>query len=166
MKNLAVYAASKGGIHALTKQLAVELAPYKIRVNTFAPGPTQVERNLVYDIRAYYRYREQFFISMALGAFVAILALVGTAGCGHWPPIVESKSQIDRLDVTTVEIRARGLRDATGLPLLGVVTLVPNDAMQLAERKDLRKFVLAAGGLIGAFVLGVALMAIFAERIA
>lgn len=61
---------------------------------------------------------------------------------------------------------ARGLRDATGLPLLGVVTLVPNDAMQLAERKDLRKFVLAAGGLIGAFILGVALMAIFAERIA
>ena len=26
--------------------LAVELAPSKIRVNTFAPGPTQVERNL------------------------------------------------------------------------------------------------------------------------
>jgi NAD(P)-dependent dehydrogenase (short-subunit alcohol dehydrogenase family) len=24
----------------------VELAPYRIRVNTFAPGPTQVERNL------------------------------------------------------------------------------------------------------------------------
>jgi glucose 1-dehydrogenase len=46
VKNLAVYAASKGGIHALTRQLAVELAPYNIRVNTFAPGPTQVERNL------------------------------------------------------------------------------------------------------------------------
>jgi glucose 1-dehydrogenase len=46
VKNLACYAASKGGMHALTRQLAVELAPYKIRVNTFAPGPTQVERNL------------------------------------------------------------------------------------------------------------------------
>ncbi|MBU6401903.1 MAG: SDR family NAD(P)-dependent oxidoreductase, partial [Verrucomicrobia bacterium] len=46
VKNLAAYATSKGGIHALTKQLAVELAPYRIRVNTFAPGPTQVERNL------------------------------------------------------------------------------------------------------------------------
>jgi glucose 1-dehydrogenase len=46
VKNLAVYAASKGGVHALTRQLAVELAPYSIRVNTFAPGPTLVERNL------------------------------------------------------------------------------------------------------------------------
>lgn len=46
VKNLAVYAISKGGIHAMTRQLAVELAPYNIRVNTFAPGPTRVERNL------------------------------------------------------------------------------------------------------------------------
>jgi glucose 1-dehydrogenase len=46
VKNLVAYATSKAGIHGLTKQLAVELAPYRIRVNTFAPGPTQVERNL------------------------------------------------------------------------------------------------------------------------
>lgn len=46
VKNLAAYAASKGGIHALTRQLAVELAPHRIRVNTFAPGATRVERNL------------------------------------------------------------------------------------------------------------------------
>lgn len=46
VKNLAAYAASKGGIHALTKQLACELAAFGIRVNTFAPGPTNVERNL------------------------------------------------------------------------------------------------------------------------
>jgi glucose 1-dehydrogenase len=46
VKNLAAYAASKGGVHALTKQLAVELAPHGIRVNTFAPGPTLVDRNL------------------------------------------------------------------------------------------------------------------------
>jgi NAD(P)-dependent dehydrogenase (short-subunit alcohol dehydrogenase family) len=32
------YAASKGGVHLLTKQLAVELAPYKINVNAVAPG--------------------------------------------------------------------------------------------------------------------------------
>ncbi len=46
VKNLVAYATSKGGIHAMTRQLAVELAPLNIRVNTFAPGPTQVERNL------------------------------------------------------------------------------------------------------------------------
>lgn len=46
VKNLIAYAASKGGVHAMTKQLAVELAQYNIRVNTFAPGPTNVKRNL------------------------------------------------------------------------------------------------------------------------
>jgi NAD(P)-dependent dehydrogenase (short-subunit alcohol dehydrogenase family) len=49
LRNLAAYAASKGGIEALTRQLAVELAPYGIRVNTFAPGATNVERNLADD---------------------------------------------------------------------------------------------------------------------
>lgn len=46
IKNLSAYAASKGGIHALTKQFAVELAPHNIRVNTFGPGAINVERNL------------------------------------------------------------------------------------------------------------------------
>ena len=40
------YGTSKAGIHGLTKQLAVELASLGIRVNTFAPGPVNVERNL------------------------------------------------------------------------------------------------------------------------
>ena len=48
VKNLVAYASSKGGIHAMTKQL-VELAPYHIRVNTFAPGPVNVKRNLADD---------------------------------------------------------------------------------------------------------------------
>jgi len=49
VKNLVAYGTSKAGIHGMTKQLAVELAPYKIRINTFAPGPTQVDRNLKDD---------------------------------------------------------------------------------------------------------------------
>lgn len=49
VKNLTAYATSKAGLHGLTKQLAVELAPLGIRVNTFAPGPINVERNLVDD---------------------------------------------------------------------------------------------------------------------
>jgi NAD(P)-dependent dehydrogenase (short-subunit alcohol dehydrogenase family) len=35
------YAASKGGVHALTKQLALELAPHQINVNAVAPGPVR-----------------------------------------------------------------------------------------------------------------------------
>lgn len=49
VKNLVAYGTSKAGLNGMTKQLAVELAPYKIRVNTFAPGPTNVERNLADD---------------------------------------------------------------------------------------------------------------------
>jgi NAD(P)-dependent dehydrogenase (short-subunit alcohol dehydrogenase family) len=46
VKNLVAYATSKAGIHGLTRQLAIELAPDGIRVNTFAPGPTNVDRNI------------------------------------------------------------------------------------------------------------------------
>jgi NAD(P)-dependent dehydrogenase (short-subunit alcohol dehydrogenase family) len=36
--NIVHYCASKGGIAAMTEALALELAPYQIRVNTIAPG--------------------------------------------------------------------------------------------------------------------------------
>jgi len=38
MPNIAHYCASKGGIAAMTEALAVELAPFNIRVNAIAPG--------------------------------------------------------------------------------------------------------------------------------
>ncbi|HEX3988586.1 MAG TPA: 3-oxoacyl-ACP reductase family protein [Verrucomicrobiae bacterium] len=49
VRNLVAYASSKGGIHAMTKPLAVELAPFNIRVNTFAPGPIKIDRNVKDD---------------------------------------------------------------------------------------------------------------------
>ena len=40
---VAAYAAAKGGLHQLTRQLAVELAPESIRVNCVAPGFIRTE---------------------------------------------------------------------------------------------------------------------------
>ncbi len=42
--NRAAYSASKGGINALTKALAVDLGPFGIRVNVVLPGTIKTER--------------------------------------------------------------------------------------------------------------------------
>ena len=41
-----LYASTKGAIETLTKGLALELAPRKIRVNAIAPGHTETEGNV------------------------------------------------------------------------------------------------------------------------
>lgn len=42
-KNMAAYCASKGGVIALTRELALECADRKVRVNCISPGPTLTE---------------------------------------------------------------------------------------------------------------------------
>lgn len=44
MPMYAAYSSSKGGINAMTRQLAIDLAKYNIQVNTIAPGATDVEK--------------------------------------------------------------------------------------------------------------------------
>ena len=39
------YTAAKGGVLSLTRQLAGELAPYRIRINSVSPGPTETAIN-------------------------------------------------------------------------------------------------------------------------
>lgn len=75
MRNLTAYAASKGGIDALTIQLAVELAPFRIRVNAFAPGATNVERNLADDPH----YLERWAPLIPLGRVAEPEDMVGPA---------------------------------------------------------------------------------------
>ncbi|WP_426508171.1 SDR family NAD(P)-dependent oxidoreductase [Dactylosporangium sp. McL0621] len=43
MAGSALYSATKAALHALTAAWAAEFGPYGIRVNTIAPGPTDVE---------------------------------------------------------------------------------------------------------------------------
>jgi NAD(P)-dependent dehydrogenase (short-subunit alcohol dehydrogenase family) len=47
--SLVAYTASKGGIEMLTKEAAVELGPYGIRVNCVAPGSIESERTRAED---------------------------------------------------------------------------------------------------------------------
>lgn len=54
LPNMSAYSASKGGILALTRQLAVELSPFNINVNAISPGviETPIYGNLLKDVRA------------------------------------------------------------------------------------------------------------------
>jgi len=45
-KNLAAYGMSKAAVEMLAKNLVMELSPYKINVNTIAPGATLTERTV------------------------------------------------------------------------------------------------------------------------
>lgn len=75
MKNLAAYATSKAGLHGLTRQLAIELAPDRIRVNTFAPGPVAIERNLRDDPD----YRAVWSEVIPLGRAAEVEEMIGPA---------------------------------------------------------------------------------------
>lgn len=61
------YCASKGGLTQLTKVMAIELAPYQIRVNTVAPTfvPTELNRSTLErpDLR------ERFLGRIPMGRF-------------------------------------------------------------------------------------------------
>lgn len=58
------YAASKGALHALTKSLAVELAPYGIRINCVAPG--WVDTDMCAEVFADPKFRESVKNSIPL----------------------------------------------------------------------------------------------------
>ncbi len=58
------------------------------------------------------------------------------------------------------------LRDETSLPLLGTVSLIPNEARRLKEKASLRRFLIATTGLIVAYGAGVAALSFLSQRAA
>ena len=77
-------------------------------------------------------------IALAGGTFLAILA-----------------SQMKR-----VFFDGKSLRDATGLPLLGVVSLVPSDMLMEQERSSIRRFFVAGGLLVAVYGAGMVLLSL------
>ena len=60
----------------------------------------------------------------------------------------------------------KALRDETGLPLLGTVSLIPNEARRLKERASLYRFLIATAGLIVTYGGGLATLFFLAKRTA
>ncbi|MDR2187962.1 MAG: chain length-determining protein [Azonexus sp.] len=68
--------------------------------------------------------------------------------------------------VRPVFFDGKTLRDATDLPLLGTISLMPNEARRLREKSSLRRFLLATAGLFGAYGLGMAALFLLSQRVA
>ncbi|MBG6080372.1 XrtA system polysaccharide chain length determinant [Rubrivivax gelatinosus] len=86
----------------------------------------------------------------ALGAAVAAGLAVAFAG-----------SQLRPVYNDAIELRSK-----TGLPLLGVVSLVLSEDERRRERAMTLRFVGASGGLVGLYAIGIVAMALLAQRAA
>lgn len=58
----------------------------------------------------------------------------------------------------------RSLRETVGLPLLGIVTLVMDDAAVQQEKSDLKKFLGASGGWVAMFIVGMIVFSMMSGR--
>ena len=87
------------------------------------------------------------------------LALVLSLAVGLFVPFAASQ-------IRPVFFVARDLREATGLPLLGIVSRHIDEATKLKNRKDFRRFIAACASLVGAYGAGIALLFIFTIRTA
>ena len=81
------YHASKGGIEALTRALAIELAPLRVRVNAIAPGTVPTDMN--HDVMVDATYRQRAIDRIPLGRFgeaseVAAAALFLASPLAAW----------------------------------------------------------------------------------
>ena len=85
------------------------------------------------------------------------LALLGALGAGLGSSL--AISQISRRFFD-----AHALRMATGLPVLGTVSLIPTDSMKRNERRGLVGFIAATIALVGSYGAGILALSLLAAR--
>lgn len=68
--------------------------------------------------------------------------------------------------IRPVFFEGKSLRDVTGLPLLGTVSLIPNESRHVKERASLRRFLIATAGLVVAYGAGIAALSFLSQRAA
>lgn len=68
--------------------------------------------------------------------------------------------------IRPVFFEGKSLRDVTGLPVLGTVSLIPNETRRLKERASLRRFIAATAGLVVAYGAGIAALTLLSQRAA
>lgn len=66
--------------------------------------------------------------------------------------------------IRPVFFEGKSLRDVTGLPLLGTISLIPNETRRLKERASLRRFLIATAGLFAAYGTGIAALFFLSQR--
>jgi polysaccharide chain length determinant protein (PEP-CTERM system associated) len=59
---------------------------------------------------------------------------------------------------------SKTLRDTTDLPVIGVVSLIPNETRRLKERTSFHRFLFATGGLVLAYASGLGILTYLAQR--
>lgn len=83
--------------------------------------------------------------------------LVGALMAGIFAAFVASQ-------IRPVFFDGKSLREVTGLPLLGTITLMPNEARHRKERSSLRRFTLATAALVAAYGAGIAALVFLSQR--
>lgn len=68
--------------------------------------------------------------------------------------------------IRPVFFEGKSLHDVSGLPLLGTVSLIPNEARRVKERASLRRFIAATAGLVIAYAAGIAALTFLSQRAA
>ena len=86
------------------------------------------------------------------------VALLVALGAGIFAAFVMSQLQ-------PVFHDGRALREFTGLPLLGTVSMIAADSANKVRKAGLRRFLLAFGGLIAAYGAGILAMFLLAPRV-